>query len=122
MDCWVSFLREIVCKRTPKYLERAALSAVVYARMCFRIVILACHGDPISFLLVDGPTLLSFSLYLSDGPVSRSGLADGTRSGSDPEDNNASGSGPGTGLLWRGLCRECSFFYLSAVHPPVCSL
>ena len=37
-------------------------------------------------------------LYLSDGPVSRSGLADGTRSGSDPEDDNASGSGPGTGL------------------------
>ena len=37
-------------------------------------------------------------LYLSDGPVSRSGLADGTRSGSDPEDDNTSGSGPGTGL------------------------
>ncbi len=29
------------------------------------------------------------NLYLSDGSVSRSGLADGTRSGSDPEDDNA---------------------------------
>ncbi len=30
------------------------------------------------------------NVYLSDGPVSRSGLADVTRSGSDPEDDNAS--------------------------------
>ncbi len=30
------------------------------------------------------------NLYLIDGPVSRSGLADGTRS--DPEDDNTSGS------------------------------
>ena len=33
------------------------------------------------------------NLYLSNGHVLRSGLADGTRSGSDPEDDNASGSG-----------------------------
>ncbi len=37
-------------------------------------------------------------LYLSDGPVSHSALADGTRYGSDPEDDNTSGSGPGSGL------------------------
>ncbi len=64
------------------------------------------------------------NLYLSDGPVSRSGLADGTRSGFDPEDDNACGSGPGTGLGC-GVVSVVSvlFFYLCfVVHPPLCSL
>lgn len=57
------------------------------------------------------------TIYLSDGPVSRSGLADGTRSGSDPEDDNTSGSGPGTGLGC-GVVSVVSilFFYLSTLY------
>ncbi len=64
------------------------------------------------------------NLYLSDGPVSRSGLADGARSGSDPEDDNASGSGPGTGLGC-DVVSVVSVLFLSlcfVVHPPLCSL
>ena len=64
------------------------------------------------------------NLYLSDGPVSRSGLADGTRSGSDPEDDNASGSGPGNDLGC-GVVSVVSVLFLSlcfVVHPPLCSL
>ncbi len=63
------------------------------------------------------------NLYLSDGPVSRSGFADGTRSGSDPEDSNTSGSGPGTGLGC-GVVSVVSVLFLSlcfVVHP-LCSL
>ena len=55
------------------------------------------------------------NLYLIDGPVSRSGLADGTRSGSDPEDDNASGSGPGTGLGCGVVSVVSVLFYLSAL-------
>ncbi len=61
--------------------------------------------------------------YLSDGPVSRSGRADGTRSGSDPEDDNTSGSGPGTVLGC--VVSVVSVLFLSLcflVHPPLCSL
>ncbi len=65
------------------------------------------------------------NLYLSDGPVSRSGLADGTRSGSDPEHDNASGSGPGTGLGCGVVSVVSVLFFLSlcfVVHPTLCSL
>ena len=64
------------------------------------------------------------NLYVSDGPVPRSGLADGTRSGSDPEDDNTSGSGPGTGLGC-GVVSVVSVLFSSlcfVVHSPLCSL
>ena len=94
---------------------------------------MSCCYVPLAIFLSDGGvTKLAINvdsedddnLYLSDGPVSRSGLADGTRSGSDPEDDNASGSGPGTGHGC-GVVSVVSVLFLSlcfVVHPPLCSL